>query len=309
MLRPQADKKKISYKDDFELCYLRHRYLRRVDYNPTEEEMSPYMDIVRKQSLHTFYVYNNLFKTVGFEAEDMVNVGRVFLTEFIGLFSLEKMDKKHSDFVNSNMRNKGAEPTSQDILNKNKADVTTFLKQRLQDFVRICKQKARDIKGVPTNDFYAYYGKDAPPSDLRLLVEDHVKFGFRKIDPASFRTIRKRMKVNSHNKPFEFAGLWYVSVIAERRTLSSVDFTGADMDPYDNIHNKDPERLLLEKDSEENFHRKRKNFKRLPVDKQLSIMRDFINGNANNPRYAKEVNLARDFITRKENSIGGIGDR
>ena len=88
--RPEPSEKKIRTSDDFELCYLRHQYFRRVKYNPTEQEMAPYMGIVANLTKNTFFTYFNLFKAVGMYQDDILNIGRVHLVSFLGLYSLEK---------------------------------------------------------------------------------------------------------------------------------------------------------------------------------------------------------------------------
>lgn len=293
--RPKASKKKIHSKNEFELCYLRHQYLRRVKFNPTEEQMQPFMTVITNLARHTFYTYKNLFKSVGFELEDIVNIAKVHLVSFLGLFSLEQMPQKYNDFVTKHYNAKGRDPSESDILSKEKANLTIFMKQRMEDVVRVCRQKARNIKGMPTEEYYVFYGPKRPPKDLRKLLEDHETLGYRKLDMASLKTIKKRQQIK-HTDPFKFAGNWYITVFLEKRQLSIVDFAGADMDPYDSIHNKNPEDLLIEEETEENFRIMRESYEGQSAKGKRAILKGFIAKNKGNPTFREELKIARQFL-------------
>src|SRR4051812_16236154 len=121
--RPVANKKKINSNDDFELCYIRHQYLRRTEYNPSPDEMLPYKRIVDHQAKNTFFTYRNLFALVGMESEDIANIGLVHLTSFLGLFAMDRATEEKYNVAWDRIKeyNKGVIPNSNDIKNKDKA--------------------------------------------------------------------------------------------------------------------------------------------------------------------------------------------
>jgi len=307
--RPQADNKKINSKDDFELCYLRHQYLRRVDYNPTKQEMEPYMKIVNIQARKTFYAYMALFKMVGLEIQDIESIAQTHLVSFLGLYSFQKNPEKLRQFVVSQVVKTGKVPSPYVQEGKNRANLTLFMKQRMEDVVRVCRQKARNIKGMPTEESYIFYGPKRPPKNTRELVENYEKLGFRKLDVASFKTIRKRVmkQRKEQNRETErystrvveiikFAGSYYVSVPVEHRDLTVLDFAGAGMDPYDSIHNKNPEQLLFDRLDQEDFEAKKAVFDSHSDERKENIVRHFIRKNRNNPVFKEELALARKFL-------------
>jgi len=306
--RPQAENRKIHSKDEFELCYLRHQYIRRVKYNPTAAEMEPYMKIVSIQAKKTFTTYLNLFKLVGLDYDDMVNIGRVHLVSFLGLYSLEKVPQKYAEFVANHLKKTNREPSEEVIDNKNRANLTLFMKQRMEDVVRVCRQKARNIKGMATDEFYVFYGPKRPPRNVRKLLENHEKYGFKKMDIASFKTIRKRVmkdKKAKRTRPIQptksheilnFAGAFYVSIPLEHRDLTVLDFAGANLDPYDNIHNKSPEELMLHNLDINEYERKKANFEAQTSKRKENIVRNFIRKNKKNPMFKEEIVLARKFL-------------
>lgn len=294
--RPPAEKRKIHSKNEFELCYMRHQYLRRVTYNPTAAEMAPYNQIVSHLARKTFTMYKNLFVLVGFDIDDVINIAKIHLVSFLGLYKLDKVPHKLIDFLGLHWKKNISEATDADIENKDRANLTMFMKQRMEDVVRVCRQKARNIKGMPVEEYYVFHGPKRPPKDRRLLLENHEKFGFRKLDMASFKTIKRKMKIKSHDEPFKWAGHWYVAVTLEHRNLTLLDFSGAGYDPYDSIHNRNPEELFFDKLRETEFEEKKANFEAQSDQRKETIVRNFIRKNKGNPNFSEEINLARKFL-------------
>lgn len=301
--RPRAATRKIHSKNEFELCYLRHKYFRRVKYNPTQQDMKPFMHIVTHLSKNTFFRYQNLFHLVGFELEDVINIASVHLVSFLGLFSLEKMPVKYKEFVKLFKHIQEKSPKDRDILDKNQANFTMFLKQRMEDVVRVCRQKVKNIKGIPYEECRYYYGPKKPPKNLRSLLKNYEKLGFRKLDSAVFKTIKKKAGL-VHTSLFDFAGNYYIAVPIENRSLCLKDFSGADMDPRDSLHNMNPEDIYFNmedagvwKQRKEEFHSKTDNMK-------ADVIRDFITKNKKNGKFTEEVKTARKLLRGLEQSNG-----
>lgn len=295
VIRPEADKKKISCKNEFELCYLRHQYLRRADRNPSEMEMAPYGAIVSQQAKNTFFTYHSLFGMIGMECDDIVNIARTHLVSYLGLFAIENMPDKQDQFEKTFQVQRGYSPYKEDSLNKNKANFTIFLKQRMEDLVRICRQKVRNIKGFPGDENYVYVGTKKPPKILSRLMEDHEACGFRKLDIAVFKTIRKRANAQG-SSVFQFGDLWYVSLKYEHKNLSLTDFSGADMDPYDTLHNMSPDRIYFEQEDAQFWENKRVEFDSYNANKRSKLLKSFVTKHKNKPKFKEEVRLAKKLL-------------
>lgn len=292
--RPEASKKKIHSKDEFELCYIRHQYFRKANINPSEEEMRPYYVIATSLARHTHFTYRNLFRLVGFEAEDLVNIAKVHLVSYLGLFSIEKLPEKYNAFLAVFKQTNDHDPWPEDLLNKNKANFTLFLKQRMEDVVRVCRQKARNVKGLPTEEYYSYYGPKKPPAILRNLVESHEKYGFKKLDMAVYKSIKKKVKTTE--SVFVFNNIWYVAVPVEHKNLELIDLSGAGLDPYDNVHNMDPEQIFFSKESENHWQERQNNFEVKTKERKMIVIKKFIKNNKKNPTLSEEVRLARKML-------------
>jgi hypothetical protein len=295
--RPQAEKRKIHSKEEFELCYFRHQYLRRVDYNPTLLEMQPYMRIVRRLTRKTFYTYVYLFHTVGMDADCLMNIGRIYLTEFLGLFEFDEKRniQKYEEFYVNYTKKENKTPGKKEIQEKNKANFTMFMKQRMEDLVRICRQKAKNIKGLQVDEYVAFYGPSKPPSEFYKLIEDNEAYGFKRLDGVAFKAIKKKAKAKV-GESFQFAGSWYIAVPLEQRNLTVLDFAGAGLDPHEHYHNMNPERILMNEQQEIRFDKKVKVFKNSPKEEKAKTLFDFIEKNENNPVFEEEIGIAKKYL-------------
>jgi hypothetical protein len=295
--RPRTMKRRASSKDEFELCYLRHKYFRKTLENPTVEDLARYERVVSSLARNTYYTYRNLLHIVGFNVEDVENIARIHLVSFLGLFALESNPKEYVDFIYSYKHVNGVIPESSEILNKNKANFTLFLKQRMEDLVRICRQKAGNIKGAPADSMLFFSGPKAPPQDINKLIEDYKKYGFKKLDLSSFRTIRKKAGKRTDTK-FKYGRRWYVAIPVEYKKLELIDFSGSGLDPYDNIHNMNPEQILFHREEEDYWEKKKEDFRNTSKDDRVEMVSQFVKKNSNNPKFSEEVKIAEKYLKK-----------
>lgn len=293
--RPKASEKKIHSKNEFELCYLRHQYIRKSKQNPTLDEMNIYEFIAIGVAKNTYYKYKNLLNMVGFELEDIVSIARIHLISFLGLFTLDKLPKKYEEFVDAHHVKYFKNPNKWDEMNKNKANCTMFLKQRMEDLIRVSRQKARNIKGLPTEEYMFYYGPKRPPAFLRDLVKNYEKCGYRKLDPAVYRSIKKKLKTDD-SPVFKFDGNYYVAVPVEQKSLSLTDFSGAGMDPYDSLHNMNPEQVLFSKQEDAVWDRRQEEFNGKSSTYKNAVIKKFVEEHKTNPSFKEEIKMARKLL-------------
>ena len=286
---------RINCREAFESCYMRHQYLRRVEKQPTKEEMAPYYSIVENFTRNTFYVYKNLFLMVGLDLEDVFNNGQVQLVSFLGLFALERNPKKLADFKRLFKGRNSIKCTENDILDKNKANFTCFLKQRLDDMVRVCKQKAKNIKGVVAEEFVVFRGTKTPPKDIEDLLENHEKYDFSPMTTTAFKTVKKRMKNRQEGPVYLDGKTWYVCVPVRKKMLNLIDFTCNNYNPYDNLHNMTPEEVF-EKAEGSDWDGKWLRFNTISNDERVEIVKNFVVNNQGNPRLKEELKTAKRFL-------------
>jgi len=295
IIRPAAPEEKIHYREDFELCYLRHQYFRKVDYNPTQQEMEPYQKIAAKLASNTFFTYRPLLRIIGLEKEDLVNIANVHLVSYLGLFSLEQVPKKYTDFVRVFKQYANHKPKKEDILDRNKSHFTLFLKQRMEELVRICRQKAKNIKGFSVDGFNYYCGSNLPPRPLKELIKNYERLGFRKLDAAVFKSIKRRAKVFD-DSIFLMGNNYYIAVPIPKKSLTVEDFNGADMGPRDTLHNMSPEELYFTLEDKNIWDKRQQDFDNKPVRSKVWTLKRFIKNNKSNRSYRQEIRAAREIL-------------
>lgn len=302
--RPEASAKKVNCRDDFELCYIRHQYFRKAGYNPSEDEMLPYKWIVDRQARKTYNMYRGLFSLAGMELDDVANIGMVHLTSFLGLFSLDRLsENKYNDaWLKIKDHNDGVIPDSDDIKNKDKANFTLFIKQRMEDLVRVCRQKAKNIKGFPVEEIQIFYGPRRPPRNLLRLLENHRRYGFKKMDIGVFKTVKKKLKRRPKGPTFRFESVYYVVLPLENKNISEQDLSGAGMDLKDSIHNMDPEQILFHKQEEALWEERRVYFDNQPKAEKMDILVKFIEANQGKEGFEDELMAAKRALKTLERS-------
>lgn len=162
----------------------------------------------------------------------------------------------------------------------------------MEDLVRVCRQKVRNIKGKNPEEFAVFCGTENPPKNPKQLLKNHLDFNYKKIDFSIFKSIRKKANVNYDSTMFKFDGLWYVAIALEQTPLEIDDFITSESNPYENFHNMRPDELYEEKESEiecSSF------FQRSNYRQKITLKR-FIAKNRRNGQYKEEVSTARKLL-------------
>ena len=287
---------RINHKNDFELCYLRHQYLKRVKHNPTKEELDRYIKIVTSFSARTFSVYYNLFLVVGLDLEDILNISQIHLVSFLGLFALERTPDKLSEFKRNFRSHNSIKCTKEDILDKNKANFTCFLKQRLEDVVRVCRQKAKNIKGLVAEEYTVFRGNKKPPTDIEDLLLNHKQYEYNHIATALFKSIKKRMTSKQDGPVYVHDNIWYVCVPIRKNKLELTDFICNNVSPYDNLHNMTPEETFEKNETEETIENKIQEFNGSSNKQKAKIIKNFIEINGKKQDFKEEISIAKKLL-------------
>ena len=212
--------------------------------------------------------------------------------KYVGLYTLERMDEKKKVFSENFLRYNYKEATQVDFDQKNKANFTMFFKQRMEDLVRVCRQKCRNVKGKSSDEYQVFSGPGKPLKEPRKLLSDYEKLGYKKVDFSVFKSIRKKANVNSDATMFKFGDLWYIAIISDNRDLDLEDIVSSGYDPYENAHNLSPDKAYeIEemKSFDILFYKKSKA-------RKVMTLKKFISKNKKRKSYQEEIQTAKKLL-------------
>lgn len=293
--RPDYTGKKIHHAEEFELCYLRHRYLRRSTRNPSAEEMAPYLKIIKRIAYSQHNVYHHIFNAVSMGEDDLVSIGQVHLVSYLNLYAIQVKPKKFERFVITFAKKNMREPSDDEVLNKNKADFTSFLNQRMIDIVRLCTLKSSSITGKQMVEYFPYFGPNPPKRLDASLIGKYEKIGYKRIDRIGYRAAKNKANIKE-DKPFWYNGNWYFVIYNEKTPLTQDDLTVSDANPFDNAHQLNPEQYMAQDAETKRWHRKLLQFEGDSVDNRVRLITNFITSKKLDPKYAEEIKTARKIL-------------
>lgn len=188
------NKKKINSNDYFELVYIRHRYFRKST-NPEPERLREFEEMICNISDKIYYRNINIFKIVGFDGDDLKNIGRINTVSFISMSGLKENPSLMEKFIIDHKNKYGEEstPTKRDIFLRECYNLAKYLNQRLQEIAKFCEIKSANIIGDKAKKIYFIGKQDSNPSDDSLLMFPEA-FGFKKIKINKFKQMFKDLK-------------------------------------------------------------------------------------------------------------------
>ena len=183
----------------------------------------------------------------------------------------------------------------------------------MEDLIRVCRQKSRNIKGQTYEEYLVFCGPNKPPKNPAVLVNDHKDYGYKKLDFPTFKSIRKKASVDRDACLFEFGGTWYVAISVEQKSLAQEDLECSEYNPSENTHNLPPDQLLenvpikggrtseaqdfyttKEEEDSNSFSRM---FTKKSTYRRRIILQKFIAKHKNIRHYQEEVDTAKKMLT------------
>lgn len=195
---PSIDEKKINSIDYFELVYLRHRYFRKSA-NPDPRRLAEFEEMICNISDNIYYRNVIIFKNVGFESDDLRNIGRVNTVSFIHMSGLKENPNLMKAFIEDHKSKFGqeSEPSKKDIFLRECYNLSRFLKQRLHEVASFCEIKNTNIIVSKNKKIYFIGNPSKNPSDESLLMAA-ANLGFKRITEVQFKKLA--IENNSTNK-------------------------------------------------------------------------------------------------------------
>ena len=197
-------------KDDFEGACILDRYFCRAE-NPKKGELEKYLPMIKREAYFGYNKFITSFKILGFEQDDVYSLALCYATSFLGLYSLEKCPAKMEKLVQRYQEKNKTDslPTEADIFKKNRSDMETFLKQKIENLHLVAKKNRKKVF-LSTEKVLFFKTKETKIANHQALFDNEELKGYNKITKREFQEAQKKAKTISFE--FSFEGWTYFSI-------------------------------------------------------------------------------------------------
>lgn len=313
-----AKTKRVSTTDQFELTYLRWGYLSRPDRTAvSDEEMKTLFKVhsitLGKYPADFFYKHFGLMKSVGMELDDVKSFAKVQLYSFAGLYSIltntpakERYLKKLEDdrfcpITQSLKPLPSPEDSERETIRRERSTFISFLKQRFQDYYRVCDQKLKGIRG--SADYRAAFAV----ADWAVQADDYIlkttkpnkleEMGYFKADGKTLSELLKaKSGLRFTSGLVDLDGKKYRIVFEDGPPIKLQDFADT-MSPTGSLFHENSEETLGRFATEARMILLVKRFKESPVQEQIRMLSLFVRKFSRKGGYNEEVGIAKSMLS------------
>lgn len=234
----------VTYQDQFELRYLRWDYLVKTE-NPTENVLKSKEAIVRYCARRAYKKYASEFNYMCMELNDLENIARIYVVEYLGLYS-SKNNKKVRNRHRQKIKNKGKEPSKKEMILKDNYSLIYFVEQRLAECAHVFRQKSKNQAGYTDINLYIQKTQNLWPSDEELS-QNPTKFGWAKASWSFLSKIKKTIPFLYPGLAFEFDGkICRIASNSNKFYDRSLDYEKDRRANFEFYNIKSPEDILIE---------------------------------------------------------------
>jgi len=246
---PETDDFRINSSDYFELVYLRHRYFRKSQ-NPSPGRLEQFEEMLCNIANKVYIRNIALFKTVGFEIEDMRNIARVHTVSFIHMSGLKENPELMENFTVQHKKKYGeeSEPGKMDIFRKEAYNLARFLDQRLTEVARFSRNKSKNIRGTVSEKLFFVGDPLANPTDDELYYSPET-YGYKKITEVDWKKITETNDEKGNRNFIDNGGKRVRAVYIQGSFLKYQDIEDTYMDPGSSSFYRTPEENLILKEN------------------------------------------------------------
>ena len=306
---------KYNFNDNFEMLYLRHEYLARIQ-NVDKIDITPFDHIANTTARIMYDKHFKNFNKMGFEVEDVISVTRIYLVAFLGLYSID-INKGALDRFVAKYKEKNGEdsyPTRKEIIRKDRNNLINFLKQRLSHYSVLCERKGRNV--LVGKDFKGVFAEtlNSKPACDEEIANDHKKYGYRKVTKKELKEA-KEIAVK-YETPYMYDKHGFkiiqVEILAKKPLLiegfspkreydghtfiSSSNYSLMHGERRD-IYSNDPEQSYIYAEEELGISNFKKIFFSLDNKNRMEKLKSFIREYGKEKGYKREIKLAKKWIS------------
>lgn len=281
---------KYNFEDDFEMLYLRHDYLNKIDKHD-EQDVIKFKPIVNRTAKLMYDKYKFNFDKVGFDLEDVQVVTSIYMLAYMGLYSLKNNEEVRTKYEKRYAK-KDVEFTEQERNRIERNNLINFLRQRLHHCSTLCSRKGRNIRaGVDIRRAFAETNTSKKASQ-EVILEQYKELGYRKVTLKELKEAKKNAKKAGIKDLFDKDGYRIIEIEILDPGIQKDDYQ-AIFDSYDGEFYRTPnQRMEFDEDKLEILQFKKK-FESMENSDQVKILKNFIRFNYRNPMYKEEVKEAR----------------
>jgi hypothetical protein len=241
------------------------------------------------------------------EEEDLFSVGQIQLVSYLGLFSIEHNPKNFKKFEKEIIKKTGQAPTTQEIRDKDLANMAAFISQRFKDMARVCHQKNKRMVGEQfTFAIFVLVGPEKSCSDYELMRNPSAA-GYRRLTHEEMvRVKRARKRRMNSSERFEHDGKIY-RVIYETNPRVNLEC----IEGHEDILELNPQEMVdsIEKGEElamrSRIERLADKYRALPKKRKIKMLTKLIKILENRPGSSSELKLANEMLEKLKYTYGG----
>jgi len=288
-------KQRYTYQDNFEMLIVRHDYLKRVE-DVDSRWLKDYEPIVKTTASIMFQKLKPNFAKVGYDLDDIEAITNCYMISYMSLYSLERNEAALERINNTYTRRFGRPATEAEISRKEKINMMSFLRQRLQHASVICARKARNI--TVDHDRRATYAFTAiaVPASEEAIYKDGADLGYRKVTKAELKEIKKAAKANRSKELYDENGYGVLEIELLSDGITEGDYKSLFIDENTDIYHVSAERSLSLVEEDVDMALMIEEFFEMTKKEKRSCLKDFIDLYKNDKKYGIELSAARKML-------------
>lgn len=287
--------KKYNYQDNFDMLMLRHDYMSRIE-NPDPRWVKEFEPIVVQTSWIMFNKHRPKFAKIGYEIEDIINITNCYMLAYMSLYSLRRNEESLERVRHSYKKRFGFFPDTEYLDKKEKINMISFLRQRLQHASVICSRKIRNI--IVDNEkvaAYAYTDESIPISD-HLMYQDGESYGYRRVSKDELTKIKKTARANKTKDLVDEDGYPIVEIDIPNEGIKLDDYKDLFISSNNDAYHTDPEKQLMISFESEKLELYRNQFNDMDANDKKTQLKDFIQEYKGNKKYKTELKEAKRIL-------------
>lgn len=285
-------KKRLNFKDDFELLYLRHDYLKKA------KELDGNWVKLNAGFVHTtakimFSKLKSNFQKVGFDEEDVVAISNIYMLSYMALYSLKVVPQELDDYI----AKRG--PTSQSEIDRvDRNRLINFLRQKLTHCATfLCARKARNITvGIDRRGYFAETAKTKPVS-LETVLNAYKKYGYRKVTLKEYKKAIERARAAGVTSLTDSEGYRIFKVEMLNEGMSEYDYELMTENNRGAFYQQ-PDTALEMFEDEIRLEAFKSKFNNMDSEGRRKMLMDFVEKNKGSKTYKQELRLARKMLKK-----------